>query len=99
MEIGVREFRKNLSSYLKQVRGGAMLLITERGEPVARLMPPAGELPLSRLIDAGVEFYYNSMPASALLSNGDIHGAVFGGKPGLFAIEAGLVIDCSPSWL
>ncbi|MBT3194447.1 MAG: FAD-dependent oxidoreductase [Verrucomicrobia bacterium] len=48
-----------------------------------------------RLIDAGVTFYYNAMPVSALMSSGEIHGAVFGGKPGLFAIEARHVIDCT----
>lgn len=48
-----------------------------------------------RLIDSGVELYYNAMPVSALVSNGEVHGAVFGGKPGLFAIEAGNVIDCT----
>jgi len=48
-----------------------------------------------RLCESGVELYYNAMPVSALLRDESVQGAVFGGKPGLFAIEAGLMIDCT----
>jgi prevent-host-death family protein len=37
---GVREARQNLSRLLDQVRKGREVLITERGRPVARLVPP-----------------------------------------------------------
>jgi len=48
-----------------------------------------------RLIEAGVRFYYNAVPAAALMADDRLHGAVFGGKPGLFGIEAGVVVDCT----
>jgi len=37
--VGVRELRQNLSIYLRRVRAGQTLEVTERGRPVARLMP------------------------------------------------------------
>jgi len=39
----VRELRQNLSVYLRRVRQGETLEVTERGEPVARLMPLNGD--------------------------------------------------------
>ena len=40
--VGVRELRQNLSVYLRRVRGGEPLEVTERGVPVAVLQPLAG---------------------------------------------------------
>ena len=37
--VGVRELRQNLSVYLRRVGAGETLEVTERGHPVARLMP------------------------------------------------------------
>jgi prevent-host-death family protein len=39
--VGVRELRQNLSVYLRRVRRGEALEVTERGEPVAVLQPIA----------------------------------------------------------
>ena len=39
--VGVRELRQNLSVYLDRVKAGETLVVTEHGEPVARLGPPA----------------------------------------------------------
>lgn len=38
--VGVRELRQNLSVYLDRVKAGETLVVTEHGEPVARLGPP-----------------------------------------------------------
>jgi prevent-host-death family protein len=38
---GIREVRQNLSALLREVRKGREIVITDRGEPVARLSPPA----------------------------------------------------------
>jgi prevent-host-death family protein len=38
---GIREVRQNLSALLREVRQGREIVITDRGEPVARLTPPA----------------------------------------------------------
>ncbi len=37
--VGVRELRQNLSVYLRRVRRGEALEVTERGQPVATLQP------------------------------------------------------------
>ncbi len=37
--VGVRELRQNLSVYLRRVRRGEKLEVTERGQPVAVLQP------------------------------------------------------------
>ena len=38
---GIREVRQNLSALLREVKKGREIVITDRGEPVARLSPPA----------------------------------------------------------
>ena len=37
---GVREARQNLSALLDEVKSGREVVITERGRPVAKLVPP-----------------------------------------------------------
>jgi prevent-host-death family protein len=37
---GVREARQNLSALLDEVKAGREVVITERGRPVAKLVPP-----------------------------------------------------------
>jgi prevent-host-death family protein len=39
---GIREARQNLSVLLDEVRKGREVVITDRGRPVARLVPPPG---------------------------------------------------------
>lgn len=38
-EIGSRELKTRLGAYLRQVRDGATILVTDRGEPIAELRP------------------------------------------------------------
>ena len=52
--VGVRELRQNLSVYLERVRAGERLEVTDRGHPVAALIPlPKPSTPLERLIATG----------------------------------------------
>lgn len=37
--VGVRDLKNRLSHHLKRVRAGARLTVTERGRPIARLVP------------------------------------------------------------
>lgn len=53
MQVGVRELRNALSRYLHRVRGGQTIVITDRGEPVARLIPAGRPEPLARLMAEG----------------------------------------------
>lgn len=54
MEAGIRELRNHLSQYLDRVRGGEEILVTDRGEAVARLVPLDGPRVLDRLIAEGL---------------------------------------------
>jgi len=62
--IGIRELRQNASKYLRRVRAGETITITDRGEPFAEIRPtaPAGGI-LERLIADG-----RAGPASGRLS-------------------------------
>lgn len=39
MEVGVRELKNGLSRYLKRVREGETVVVTDHGRPVARIIP------------------------------------------------------------
>lgn len=41
--IGVRELRQNASKHLETVASGEVIEITDRGRPVARLVPITGD--------------------------------------------------------
>ena len=46
--VGLRELKNRLSEYVREVRGGEEVLVTDRGEVVAELVPPGhgmGERP------------------------------------------------------
>jgi prevent-host-death family protein len=52
--VGVRELRQNLSVYLDRVRAGERFEVTDRGSPVAALIPlPTPSTALERLIATG----------------------------------------------
>lgn len=56
LHVGVRELKSRLSEYLRQVRAGRSVVITDHGRPVARLVP-AGEsieVRLHLLAEAGL---------------------------------------------
>jgi len=42
--VGVRELKNRLSEYLRQVRAGEGVLVTDRGEVVAEISPPGRAL-------------------------------------------------------
>lgn len=39
VNVGVRELKAQLSRYVRQVKAGATLVITDRGKPVGRIVP------------------------------------------------------------
>jgi len=52
--IGVRELRQNASRYLLEVKRGETVEVTERGEPIARLVPvPERESNYERMVAEG----------------------------------------------
>jgi len=53
--VGVRELKAQLSGYLKEVKNGRTIVITERGRPVGRIIPshePPAET-MQHLVRAG----------------------------------------------
>jgi prevent-host-death family protein len=52
--VGIRELRQDLSRYLRRVRAGERLIVTERGRPLAVVSPWADEGDtISRLVVDG----------------------------------------------
>jgi prevent-host-death family protein len=51
-QIGVRELRQHASRYLARVARGEVIEVTDRGTPVARLVPIAKD-PIQELLDSG----------------------------------------------
>jgi prevent-host-death family protein len=54
LEVGIRELRDHLSRWLDEVQAGRELVITDRGRPVARLIPATGRAPMRELVAAGI---------------------------------------------
>ena len=57
--VGVRELKTRLGRYLREVRRGRVIVVTDRGEPVAELrpvsMPASGkDAALERLVTLGI---------------------------------------------
>lgn len=53
--VGVRDLKAQLSEYLRQVKAGETVIITEYGHPIGRIIPEptsSAEL-ISRLVEAG----------------------------------------------
>jgi prevent-host-death family protein len=53
MDVGVRELKQHLSEYLRRVAAGETLQVTDRGVPVALIIPVVGPDPLTQAIDEG----------------------------------------------
>ena len=51
--VGVRELKNRLSEYIRQVRSGEGVLVTDRGQVVAELTPP-GQGPTDASVPAGL---------------------------------------------
>ena len=54
MDVAVSELRANLKSYVDRARAGERVVVTERGVPVARLVPVDAEGLIERLERQGV---------------------------------------------
>lgn len=53
-QVGVRELRQNLSVYLRRIAQGERLELTQRGRPVALLVPIRPDMsPIERLVAEG----------------------------------------------
>jgi len=65
--IGIRELRQQASKHLREVEAGETIEVTDRGRPVARLVPvPREESTVERLIREGRLIPGNGKPLSDL---------------------------------
>lgn len=53
VEVGVRELKNSLSRYLKRVREGETVVVTDRGEPIARIISTGIPEHLAKLMAEG----------------------------------------------
>jgi prevent-host-death family protein len=54
MDVGVKELRDHLRHWLDAVQRGEEITVTERGRPVARIVPSNGRSTYDRLVAEGV---------------------------------------------
>ena len=48
--VGIRELKQNLSRYLRRVKSGGRIVVTERNKPFAVILPGSGETEQERLL-------------------------------------------------
>jgi prevent-host-death family protein len=53
VDVGIRELKAHLSEYVERARGGTEVVVTDRGRPVARLVPFSGRSAVEAGIDDG----------------------------------------------
>jgi len=56
MTVGIRQLKAHLSAYMRQVKAGATLTVTERGKPIGHIVPlsPSPEARVAELAQAGM---------------------------------------------
>ena len=56
LRVGVRELKTKLSEYLRRVKAGEIILVTERGRTIGQIVPvkPTLEKRLKALVDSGI---------------------------------------------
>ncbi len=77
--IGVRELRQHASRYLERVAHGESLEVTDRGRPVARLVPVTTD-------------NWADMMASGKVTPAEDDADVADEKPGDYAVDASAVL-------
>lgn len=80
-KVGIRELRQNLSRYVARTVRGESFDVTDRGQPVGRLVPPAtGEPWLDDLVAEGLvrpaRRRSTTLPEPAELGSGSITEAL-----------------------
>lgn len=53
MDVGLRELKLNLSSYLDRAANGEIIRVTDRGQPKVLIVPIAGAGALERGVEEG----------------------------------------------
>jgi antitoxin (DNA-binding transcriptional repressor) of toxin-antitoxin stability system len=69
-EVGIRELKNRLSEYIRQVREGEVIMVTDRGEVVAELRSPQIASELERKYPALAEMARKGLVRLPLKPNG-----------------------------
>jgi prevent-host-death family protein len=56
LKVGTRELKSKLSEYMRRVKGGETIIVTERGKTIGQIIPvrPTIEEKLQAVVDAGL---------------------------------------------
>jgi prevent-host-death family protein len=56
LTVGIRDLKARLSEYMRQVKNGKTILVTEHGQPVGRILPiePSLQKRIETLREAGL---------------------------------------------
>jgi prevent-host-death family protein len=66
--VGIREFKKRLSEFLRRVADGERITVTDRGRPVAVIVPPEsspGDEALASMVREGLARWEGGRPPVA----------------------------------
>jgi prevent-host-death family protein len=55
-KAGIRDLKAHLSAYLRKVKAGGIVVITDRGEPIGRIVPVSRDLEeqMEALVSSGL---------------------------------------------
>jgi prevent-host-death family protein len=67
--VGVRQLKNSLSRYLKLVKSGKTIQVTDRGKPIAKLMPADNSLPqgIIEMLDKEIASWSGEKPRGAIM--------------------------------
>ena len=69
VQVGIRELKSQLSRYLSQVKKGETVVVTERGVPIALIVPSGTsrvEETMKRLVSQGVVHWAGGKPKGSI---------------------------------
>lgn len=63
-KVGIRELKTNLSKHLRRVKAGGMLIITEYGKPIGRIIPETDSVEerMQAMVEAGLISWSGKKP-------------------------------------
>lgn len=61
--VGLREFKDKVSSYIERVEAGEVVTVTKRGKPVARVIPAGVSPGVARLLAEGRLRWHGAKPS------------------------------------
>jgi len=66
VRVGTRELKNKLSEYIRRVKKGQTVIVTERGNVVAQLIPPQQSIEerIWAMVDAGLAEWNGKRPKS-----------------------------------